>query len=149
MWSNPNDLVFYADADKSAGTIKVGYPSQTTYVQSTAGTAPAEFQLVQNYPNPFNGATRIDFSLPQSGVVRLAVYNITGQLLEQLHDGFLAAGHYSAHWQGQDRLGRKMQGGIYLAVLHCGGEYRSVKMMYVPWTTCKIFLRNVVLICIM
>ncbi len=56
------------------------------------------FQLYQNYPNPFNNATMISYALPRPGHVRIAVYNIQGQLVEILVDTKQDAGIYRIQW---------------------------------------------------
>ncbi|MCK5456298.1 MAG: T9SS type A sorting domain-containing protein, partial [Melioribacteraceae bacterium] len=44
------------------------------------------FHLANNYPNPFNPSTEISFSLDRSQVVKLSVYNLSGQLVSDLVD---------------------------------------------------------------
>lgn len=61
-------------------------------------TSPDELTLDQNYPNPFNPSTSINFTLPESGQVRLAVYDLTGRRVQVLMDGNLAAGTHSARF---------------------------------------------------
>jgi len=46
--------------------------------------SPIQFGLTQNYPNPFNPATTIGFSIPISGNVKLAVYNLLGEHITDL-----------------------------------------------------------------
>ena len=55
---------------------------------------PMEFSLLQNFPNPFNSTTQIDFSLKQAGMTRLTVYNILGQEISRLLDGYCASGNH-------------------------------------------------------
>ena len=50
------------------------------------------------YPNPFNAKTEISFSIPHSGPVRVAIYNITGELVEVLAERIFAAGDNSITW---------------------------------------------------
>jgi len=44
-----------------------------------ADTSPGQFALLGNYPNPFNPSTTIEFQVPRSQDVTLAVYNVSGQ----------------------------------------------------------------------
>jgi hypothetical protein len=65
-------------------------------------TMPEGFTLDQNYPNPFNPLTTISFSLETGTDVRLEVFNILGQSVEVLHDGFLASGRHTFDWNGSN-----------------------------------------------
>ena len=84
---------------------------------------PQEFELSQNYPNPFNPTTTIKFSLPNGQNVKLAVYNILGQQVEILVDGFRNAGSYNVNWDAS-----KLASGIYIYRLEAGATAVSKKM---------------------
>jgi len=57
---------------------------------------PSTFRLAQNYPNPFNPSTQLDYFLPKNQNVSLQVYNIKGQLVQELvKDAHHEAGVYS------------------------------------------------------
>ncbi|MDD2682881.1 MAG: C10 family peptidase, partial [Candidatus Cloacimonetes bacterium] len=45
---------------------------------------PAAVLSVQNYPNPFNPSTTIMLNIPQTGMVKAAIYNLKGQLVYSL-----------------------------------------------------------------
>jgi len=49
---------------------------------------PNKFELSQNYPNPFNPSTAISFNLPESGKVILKIYNIMGEEIKTLVEGY-------------------------------------------------------------
>ena len=54
--------------------------SQGAISTSTEDEAlPQAFDLSQNYPNPFNPSTNLTFSLPQTELVNLTVFNLLGQ----------------------------------------------------------------------
>ena len=56
---------------------------------------PTAIDLNQNYPNPFNPVTQIDYDLPESSVVKLEVFNMMGQSMHTLDQGFREPGSYS------------------------------------------------------
>ena len=85
---------------------------------------PTEYILTQNYPNPFNPATKINFSLPKGSDVKLTVYNILGQQIEVLVNGFRNAGTYELIWDASN-----LPSGVYIYRLETGSNVISKKMM--------------------
>ena len=75
---------------------------EVTGVQDDENRAPESFSLIGNYPNPFNAATTIEFELVEKAEVRLTIYDITGALVEVLHDGYMEAGKQSIAWNAED-----------------------------------------------
>lgn len=71
-------------------------------LESAGSTTPDGFELEQNYPNPFNPETRIRFTLPVDGDMRLQIYNSAGQMVRSLADGTHRAGIYDVTWDGKD-----------------------------------------------
>ncbi|MFB3133950.1 MAG: spondin domain-containing protein, partial [Rhodothermales bacterium] len=90
---------------------------------------PNRFTLHQNYPNPFNPETTIAFDLHEAAPVRLTVYNILGQQVANLFDGFRSAGTYQVQWDGRDSRGFRTATGIYLYKLDVGGSTAVRKMV--------------------
>lgn len=83
-----------------------------TTVQSTDSEAeelPDAFAVGQNYPNPFNPSTTIEFSMPKAAHARLVVYNVRGEEVTRLVDGFVPAGHHRVVWNAVD-----LPSGVYL-----------------------------------
>jgi len=58
----------------------------------------ADFSLKQNFPNPFNGKTIIQFSVPVSGIVNIALYDALGRKVQTLINAPYAKGKYSINW---------------------------------------------------
>lgn len=107
-----------------------GDPHQMmTKVVQDGGSTPTEYQLFQNYPNPFNPSTKIQFSLPQTGKVAVAIYDIMGQEVKRLVDyENLDTGKYTVEWNGVDNFGNKVTSGIYFARLTAGQYQQTLKM---------------------
>jgi hypothetical protein len=75
---------------------------------------PSVYALGDNYPNPFNPTTAIRYDVPPSGgVVRIAVYNVRGQLVRTLVDEVKAAGYHAAEWDGLNADGQRVSSGVY------------------------------------
>jgi hypothetical protein len=75
--------------------------------------APVAFGLEQNRPNPFRPDTEIAWSIPASGDVNLAVYDVSGRAVRRLAEGRWPAGRHTVTWDGADSSGRRVAAGIY------------------------------------
>lgn len=84
---------------------------------------PDKFTLNQNYPNPFNPSTILSYTLKTDGYVKLTIYNLVGQSVQVLVDGFRTSGDYEVSFDASD-----LPAGIYLYKLQVG-DYSSVKRM--------------------
>jgi flagellar hook assembly protein FlgD len=93
------------------------------------GLVPTEFVLGQNYPNPFNPVTNIAFAIPEAGNVKIAIYNVTGQLVNELMNQPMSAGVYSATWNSHDNMGRKVSSGVYFYRLEMDGNVIATRKM--------------------
>ena len=81
------------------------------------------------YPNPFNPSTNISFDIPQEMHVSLVIYNINGQVVKTLYNGFISPGLTSFQWDGNDQAGLSMSGGTYIYRLLIDGYTQSQKMV--------------------
>jgi hypothetical protein len=90
---------------------------------------PTTYALSQNYPNPFNPETTIRFHTPRAGTVSLCVYNVSGQLVRELSDGYREAGSHEVRWDGQDHSGKKVVSGTYLCRMRAGHVSKTIKMV--------------------
>ena len=88
------------------------------------------FDLSPNVPNPAQDATRIDFSLSQSGPVRLRIFGLRGELVRTLVDGDLPAGPNSVTWDGVDDHGLTVSAGTYFYRLEGFGLTRTRRMLW-------------------
>jgi len=90
---------------------------------------PGKFSLKQNWPNPFNPSTEISFTLPRAANIKLKIYNILGQSVIDLVDGFYEAGTHSKSWNGKDSKGKFVSTGIYFYRLNVGQYTETRKMV--------------------
>ena len=74
---------------------------------------PKTYVLGQNYPNPFNPTTSIKYALPAPSRVELNVFTILGQNVAVLESGMKQPGEHIAVWDGRDRHGKQVPGGVY------------------------------------
>ncbi|MGB2696672.1 MAG: FlgD immunoglobulin-like domain containing protein [Candidatus Zixiibacteriota bacterium] len=91
----------------------------------------SEFTLNQNYPNPFNAQTTIKYYLLQSSNVELAIYNIKGQKVKTLVNGFQSVGFQSVTWDGTNRNGAKVASGIYFYRIRTDYSQETRKMVLI------------------
>ncbi len=73
--------------------------------------------LATNYPNPFNDKTTFKYSLPETGEVRLVVYNLMGGIVATLVDEIQEAGAQTVEF---NRL--NIQDGVYIYRITLEGE---------------------------
>ncbi|MBN1634589.1 MAG: T9SS type A sorting domain-containing protein [Ignavibacteria bacterium] len=132
---NKNSATSYSFEDKGLNTGKykyrlkqIDYNGNFEYFE-LAGVVevgvPAKFDLNQNYPNPFNPVTKIDFALPQSGLVSLKVYDVLGKEVSTILNEFKDAGYYTVSF---DAAG--LSSGVYFYRLNVNG-FSSVKRLVV------------------
>jgi M6 family metalloprotease-like protein len=95
---------------------------------------PGEFFLGSNYPNPFNPTTIIEFGLPVRASVRLTMYDILGREVLTIVDGVMEGGMHVVTWDGADRNGAEVPGGVYFCRMSAevprgGRHFSSVRKM--------------------
>lgn len=84
---------------------------------------PSKFDLAQNYPNPFNPSTVIKFSIPVTGIVKLAIYDITGREVSTLVNEVKQAGNFLVEFNASN-----LSSGVYFYKL-TSGDFTSIKKM--------------------
>ncbi len=85
-------------------------------------------KLIHNYPNPFNPTTTIGFNLKEEAKVKIEIYNIHGQKVDTVADGYYGAGYNNVNWDGVDGEGRPVASGVYFYKMKAG-RYTSTKKM--------------------
>ncbi len=137
----PENLAYSNVALQTAGkgNFAVGdlnwYPSQlklweagdtVNAIQATGPQVPTNFTLSQNYPNPFNPTTDIAYSVPKTGIVTLAIFNILGEKVATLFSGVRQPGNYLATFNGS-----KFASGMYFYRLQSSNLSITKKLMLI------------------
>ncbi|KXK52301.1 MAG: fibronectin type III domain-containing protein [Chlorobi bacterium OLB5] len=97
-----------------------------TAIEPISSTVPDKYSLEQNYPNPFNPSTKIRFSIPSSGMVKMNVYDALGRKVESLVNETMNAGTYEATFNAS-----KLSSGIYFYTIETGNFTATKKMLLV------------------
>ena len=82
-----------------------------------------EFALYQNEPNPWTGSTTIGFDLPEDGLVKLTLFDMTGKAIRVIENPF-KAGYQTIQLQKKDV---PSQGVLYYRLE--SGNYSATKKM--------------------
>jgi hypothetical protein len=116
------DIAVTTSFNKLAVLYNVGGPTSVELQQNNL--YPDKYVLNQNYPNPFNPSTTIEFSIPNSGLVQLSVYNILGEEVKQLLNEERSAGNHSVQFNSTN-----LASGIYFYRLQAGSFVVTKKMI--------------------
>jgi hypothetical protein len=88
-----------------------------------------EYILYPNYPNPFNPTTTVSFTLPAASGVHLDIYNVKGEKVRALVNGYFSAGNYSQVWDGKNSAGRAAPSGVYMLRMISDGGVQVRNML--------------------
>jgi hypothetical protein len=132
----PEQLSYYSPYMPSADVYtEVEYaimicPKPTAVEEEEEGSiTPKDFELYQSYPNPFNNQTIIKYNLFKSCQVSLTIYNILGQKVKTLFEGYQEAGFKIVNWDGKDERGKDLASGIYFYQLKAGEVTQTKRMV--------------------
>jgi hypothetical protein len=113
FWSLPSDML--------SGTLEFLEIDNDTEL-------PISFSLNQNYPNPFNPTTNISYSIASDNFVTVTIYNVMGEKIKTLSNGFSTSGHKSVKWNAQNERGQEVSAGLYVYTIEAG-DFRDTKKM--------------------
>ncbi|RJP74306.1 MAG: T9SS C-terminal target domain-containing protein [Ignavibacteriales bacterium] len=116
-----DDKVAYAVGNDGAilKTTTGGYTSVDDDKGKVTG-----YSLKQNFPNPFNSQTKITFTIPKSECVSVALYNIQGEVVQQIIDEERSAGEHSLEIYSDN-----LPSGVYFLRMIAGLFSKSIKVV--------------------
>lgn len=90
---------------------------------------PIEFALYPAYPNPSNQQVVLKYDVPVSAIVNFSIIDSTGDVVRNLLQDSLEAGHYSTVWDRKDDSGLYIESGIFRLIMtseefECYGDIR-------------------------
>ncbi|MCF6271051.1 MAG: T9SS type A sorting domain-containing protein [Melioribacteraceae bacterium] len=131
--SNSPKSYLFVDSDILAASTSLSYRLKqidtdgafeySEVIEVEVKIIPTEYKLTPNYPNPFNPSTKINFSLPESGEVKLIIYDILGKQVAELVNKKMEAGVYEQTFDAS-----QYSSGVYIYMLSVNGN-RFVKKM--------------------
>jgi hypothetical protein len=98
--------------------------SATSVAEKQHPDIPDAVAISQNFPNPFNPSTSIQYHIPSAGRVRLEVFDVRGEAVDVLVDGFQPAGDHLVVWRSDRRAS-----GTYFYRLLFGGMSKTRPML--------------------
>jgi hypothetical protein len=93
-------------------------------VRLSSDELPSQFELAQNYPNPFNPTTTIRFTVPQSQLTILKVFDVLGREVATLVNENLTAGSYETTFDASG-----LASGMYFYRIQTGSFVATKKLL--------------------
>ena len=84
---------------------------------------------INAFPNPFNPKINIGFVLPSAENMNLKIFDIKGNMVDNVTSGYFKAGQYTYIWNPADKY-QKLSSGIYIISLNNGKTNTFKKIVY-------------------
>ncbi|MBI5326560.1 MAG: DUF3160 domain-containing protein [Ignavibacteriae bacterium] len=84
------------------------------------------------YPNPFNHYTNLIFNIRGNELINhltINIYNISGELIRNIHESKLQNGNYVINWDGFDDNNSEVKAGVYICQFELKGKNYTVKLI--------------------
>mgnify|MGYP001156789151 FL=1 len=90
---------------------------------------PKTYNISQNYPNPFNPITTLQYELPEDSFVNVTVYDMLGNVVNNLINANQSSGYKSIQWNATNNQGKPVSAGVYLYEIQAGDFVDTKKMI--------------------
>ena len=87
---------------------------------------PNGYRISKAYPNPFNPSTSFEIDLDSESFVSMKVYNVIGQLTQELYTGNMNGYGNVINWDASN-----VSSGIYFVKIQIGSNLESQKVLLV------------------
>ena len=103
--------------------------SQLSVINSQDPALPSSYGLFQNFPNPFNPFTTLQYKLPQDSYVDITIYDMLGNVVNNLVNANQSSGYKSLQWNATNNQGEAVSAGVYLYKIQAGDFADTKKMV--------------------
>lgn len=104
------------------------YSGTTNGIEGMDSNLSENFALNQNYPNPFNPLTIISYELLEDSYVSVTIYDLLGNVINNLVSINQSSGYKSVQWNATNNLGQPVSAGVYLYSIETK-DFRQTKKM--------------------
>ena len=84
----------------------------------------SDLSVKSAYPNPFNPSTNIEYSISQSGNVKIAIYDVAGRQVDVLSNEYQSGGNHSVVWNAINS-----PSGIYYIQIQADNDVHTQKVV--------------------
>ena len=132
---NTTKIILVTDGSHGISNIaevKGIYNVVKSYAASSDGMIPLilseinDFAISNAYPNPFNPSTSIELDLNKDSYVSINIYNVSGQLVDQLFSGNLNSSNHRFTWDASF-----VSSGVYFMNIQVDDVLETKKLMLV------------------
>jgi hypothetical protein len=85
---------------------------------------------VRAFPNPFNPNTSLLVKLSEEDKISIDIFNILGEKIKNIYNGYLQAGEYIFKWNGRNEFDSLQSSGIYLVIVHSKRIIKTLKITF-------------------
>ncbi|HIF28490.1 MAG TPA: T9SS type A sorting domain-containing protein, partial [Candidatus Marinimicrobia bacterium] len=102
---------------------------EASTLSNQAETVPDHLGLLQNYPNPFNPVTTLRYELSQESFVKITIYDMLGNVVNNLVNRNQRRGYKSVQWNATNDQGQPVSTGLYFYTIQAGDFIQTKKML--------------------
>lgn len=104
-------------------------PGSTNLIVSVNDKITLEDFSLTSFPNPFNPSTTIKYTLPKSANVSIKIFDVLGNEVKEINEGFKLAGTYNVIWNGDNSYNQNVSSGVYLITLKANEIFITSKVI--------------------
>ena len=90
----------------------------------TSQSVPSDIAIIGSFPNPFNPSTVISYEIHKNSDINVSIYNLNGQLISELYNGYQDAGYYELNFNAEG-----LSSGMYFVRINNNFEVHTQKIL--------------------